>query len=36
MEQLSPHEIAIIKEFFETYKNLQKKSVVVHGFKDQA
>ncbi|MDR2846941.1 MAG: inorganic diphosphatase [Mycoplasmataceae bacterium] len=36
LKQLSPHELSVIKEFFETYKNLQKKSVVVKGFKDRA
>jgi inorganic pyrophosphatase len=34
MKDLSEHEFLIIKEFFETYKNLQKKKVQVNGFKD--
>jgi len=34
MKDLSEHEFSIIKEFFETYKNLQKKSVLVNGFHD--
>jgi inorganic pyrophosphatase len=34
MKDLSEHEFSIIKEFFETYKNLQNKKVSVHGFKD--
>jgi inorganic pyrophosphatase len=34
MKDLSEHEFSIIKEFFETYKNLQKKSVSVQGFHD--
>jgi inorganic pyrophosphatase len=34
MKDLSEHEFAIIKEFFETYKNLQNKKVQVNGFHD--
>ncbi|GMO15110.1 MAG: inorganic diphosphatase [Mycoplasmoidaceae bacterium] len=34
MKDLSQHEFAIIKEFFETYKNLQGKRVEVNGFQD--
>jgi inorganic pyrophosphatase len=34
LKDLSQHELAEIKEFFETYKNLQKKKVSTKDFKD--
>jgi inorganic pyrophosphatase len=36
IEDLSPHELDIIKEFFETYKRLQKKNVLVRKFQSKA
>jgi inorganic pyrophosphatase len=36
IKDLSPHELDIIKEFFETYKRLQRKSVQVKRYQDQA
>jgi inorganic pyrophosphatase len=35
LSDISPHELNIIKEFFETYKRLQKKDVKVDGFKNK-
>ena len=32
LQDLSPHKLAVIKDFFETYKRLQKKSVQVGNF----
>jgi inorganic pyrophosphatase len=34
MKDLGEHEFLIIKDFFETYKNLQKKQVQVNDFRD--
>ncbi|MDR0340743.1 MAG: inorganic diphosphatase [Mycoplasmataceae bacterium] len=34
LKDINKHELDVIKDFFETYKRLQKKSVTVKGFKD--
>jgi inorganic pyrophosphatase len=35
LEDLNKHELDVIKDFFETYKRLQKKSVLVDKFQDK-
>ena len=34
LKDVPPHKLLVIKDFFETYKRLQKKDVMVGGFKD--
>jgi inorganic pyrophosphatase len=34
IKQVPPHLLKEITHFFETYKNLERKDVVVHGWKD--
>jgi inorganic pyrophosphatase len=34
IEQVPPHLLKEITHFFETYKNLERKDVMVHGWKD--
>ena len=36
VSDVNHHTLKEIEHFFETYKQLQKKEVVVHGFKDKA
>lgn len=36
LKDLNQHLLAEIKDFFENYKNLQHKKVIVRGFQDQA
>lgn len=36
LADLNQHVLLEIKDFFQTYKNLQHKKVIVRGFKDQA
>lgn len=36
MKDLNQHLLLEIKDFFQTYKNLQHKKVIVRGFKDKA
>lgn len=36
MKDLNEHLLLEIKDFFQTYKNLQHKKVIVRGFKDKA
>ena len=35
LKDIEPHRLNEIKDFFENYKNLQKKSVVINGFEDE-
>jgi|GEM_PF-965303 len=32
IDDIQPHLLAEIKDFFENYKNLQKKEVIINGF----
>jgi inorganic pyrophosphatase len=35
LNDLAPHELDVIKDFFETYKRLQKKNVLVNKLQDR-